>query len=591
MTEIERTEEMWRSIASRSSITRHLGRKLHSFQNPPSTSQVLHNTLNSSSCTSFFTNPRRLPHQNQRFFSHSSISEFETEAHDATSFSEELELESGGGFSDETHDVSSSQELGLTPDFDGVYENNGAYMSSFSSIDQELDGVNEGSVSGIDVGKLEVVLSLLQSSVDESLESKLDSMDLGLNEEFVVRVLQTPLVHGEYLIRFFKWALDKKVFSVTSSVLGSLANAICNNPKRKDAYALWDLVKEIYEKEKGVVDAETLNQLISAFAKMGKGKAAFEVFGKFEELGCVPNPDTYYLTIEALCKRSFYDWAMSVCQKMLGEGMLPESEKVGKIISLFCKGRREKEAHTVYLTAKEKNKCPSHGAVSFLISCLAKEDETVDLAQEMLVDFSGQVRINAISPFSWVVQGLCRKKDTEGAKSLLLEMIEKGPPPGNAVFNSVINCLSKSRDLEDAKEMLKLMESRGLKPDVYSYNVIMSGYAKGGSMEQACKLLSEAKQKHQKLCPVTFHTLIRGYCKLREFDKALKLLSEMKDYGVEANVDEYNKLIQTLCLKALDWETSEKLLEEMKVKGLHLPRITQGLIRAVKELEQEAVTS
>ncbi|KAJ8446801.1 hypothetical protein Cgig2_016111 [Carnegiea gigantea] len=484
---------MWRSIASRSCITRHLGRKLHSFQNPPSTSQVLHNTLNSSSCTSFFTNPRRLLHQNQRFFSHSSMSEFETEAHDATSSSEELELESGGGFSDETH----------------------------ISIDQELDGVNEGPVSGIDVGKLEVVLSLLQSSVDESLESRLDSMDLGLNEEFVVRVLQTPLVHGEHLIRFFKWALDKKEFSVTSSVLGSLASAICNNPKRKDAYALWDLVKGIYEKEKGVVDAETLNQLISAFAKMGKRKAAFEVFGKFEELGCVPNADTYYLTIEALCKRSFYEWAMLACQKMLDEGMLPESEKVGKIISLFCK----------------------------------------------------------------------EKKDNEGAKSLLLEMIEKGPPPGNAIFNSVINCLSKSRDLEDAKEMLKLMESRGLKPDVDSYNVIMSGYAKGGSMEQACKLLWEAKQKHQKLCPVTFHTLIRGYCKLGEFDEALKLLSEVKDYGVEANVDEYNKLIQTLCLKALDWETSEKLLEEMKVKGLHLPGITRGLIRAVKELEQEAVTS
>ena len=203
----------------------------------------------------------------------------------------------------------------------------------------------------------------------------------------------------------------------------------------------------------------------------------------------------------------------------------------------------------------------------------------------MLVDFSSEVRKNAIRPFSWVVRGLCRKQDTKGAKSLLLEMIEKGPPPGNAVFNSVINCLSKSGNLEDAKEILKLMESRGLKPDVYSYSVIMSGYAKGGSMQEACKLLLEAKKSHQKLCPVTFHTLIRGYCKLGEFNEALKLLTEMKDYGVEANVDEYNKLIQTLCLRALDWKTSEKLLEEMQGKGLYLPGITRGLIRAVKELE------
>uniref|UniRef100_A0A803NEU5 Pentatricopeptide repeat-containing protein n=2 Tax=Chenopodium quinoa TaxID=63459 RepID=A0A803NEU5_CHEQI len=100
-----------------------------------------------------------------------------------------------------------------------------------------------------------------------------------------------------------------------------------------------------------------------------------------------------------------------------------------------------------------------------------------------------------------------------------------------------------------------------------------------------------AKRKHAKLCPATFHSLIRGYCNLGEFDRAVKLLSEMKDSGVEPNVDEYNKLIQSLCLKALDWKSAEKLLEEMKEKGLYLPGITRGLVSAVKELEQEAVGS
>ena len=62
------------------------------------------------------------------------------------------------------------------------------------------------------------------------------------------------------------------------------------------------------------------------------------------------------------------------------------------------------------------------------------------------------------------------------------------------------------------------------------------------------------KKKHVKLGSVMFHTLIRGYCKLEQFDEALKLLGEMKDYGVLPSVDEYDKLIQSLCLKALDWE-------------------------------------
>lgn len=73
--------------------------------------------------------------------------------------------------------------------------------------------------------------------------------------------------------------------------------------------------------------------------------------------------------------------------------------------------------------------------------------------------------------------------------------------------------------------------------------------------------MEEAKKNHLKLSPVMHHTLIRGYCKLEQFDEALELLSEMKDFGVRASVDEYEKLIQSLCSKALDWERAEKLQE------------------------------
>jgi pentatricopeptide repeat protein len=457
-----------------------------------------------------------------------------------------------------------------------------------AQIDTSASGDGEGEVYEIDVAQLESLLSLLQSSVDGSLESSLDVMGLTLHEEFVVKVLETPLVLGENLIRFFKWGMkEKPEFKVTTRVVYALTHAICSDLKRKDAYALWDLIKEIGERENGVLNAEILNELIALLSKLGKGKAALEVFNEFGDFGCVPNFNTYYFTIEALCRRSVFDWAWSVCEKMLDAGSLPENEKVGKIISWFCKGRKAKDAHSVYVLAKEKNQYPPRSSVSFLISSLCRKDENVKLALEMLDEFSGEARKYAIKPFSTVIHGLCRMRDVDGAKQLLSKMIAEGPPPGNAVFNLVINGYSKAGDLGEAMQIKKLMETRGLKPDVYTYTVILSGYANGGQMEEACKVFSEAKKNHSKLSPVTYHTLIRGYCKLEEFDKALKLLSEMKDFGVQPNVDEYNKLIQSLCLKALDWETAEKLLEEMKENGLCLNGITRGLVRAVKEIEEE----
>ncbi|XP_068340977.1 small ribosomal subunit protein mS80 (rPPR6)-like [Pyrus communis] len=443
----------------------------------------------------------------------------------------------------------------------------------------------------IDLQQLESVLSLLQSSAGGSLESSFDALNLTLHPEFVVKLVQTPLVLGENLIRFIKWALKEKPdFRVTTHVLDALVRSTCSGLVRKrDVYFLWDLVEEIGEKENTLLNLEILNDLISSFSKLGKGKAAFEVFNKFACFGCVPNADSYYFTIEALCRRSFFVWAQSVCGKMLDAGALPDGERVGRIISWFCKGKNAKDAHLVYLSVKVKKQDLPRSPVNLLINSLCREDETVKLALDMLGDLSGEARKYGIKPFSTVVQGLCRIKDVDGAKQLLLEMTREGPPPGNAVFNLVINGYSKAGDMGEAMEMMKLMESRGLKPDVYTYTVLIRGYVNGGQMEEACKILSQAKKKHPKLGPVTYHTLIRGFCKLEDFDKGLKLLGEMKHFGVQPNVDEYNKLVQSLCLKALDWETAEKLLEEMKDNGLHLNGITRGLIRAVKELQEGEV--
>lgn len=467
---------------------------------------------------------------------------------------------------------SSSESECLDPISD---ENDGAQVESF-----ELDS-----------DKLESVLSLLQSSGDAvgSLKSIFDPTDLPVNEELVVRVLETPLVPAENLIGFFNWAGKTPGFSVTTRTVDALVRAVCQSVRKKDAYALWDLIKEIGEKENGVLNVNILNELIAQFAKLGKGKAGLEVFNSFGAYGCEPNADSFYYTIKALCKRSIFDWAWSVCDKMLNAGSLPDSEKAGNIISWFCKGSKAKDAYLVYLAMKEKKRYLPKTSINFLIASLCREDGTISLAVEMLDEFSGEDRKYAIKPYTAVIRALCRSKDVDGAKRLVLKMVEVGPPPGNAAFNFVISGLSKAGDMEEAMKMLKLMETRGLKPDVYSYSVIMSGYASGGMMEEACRLLSEAKKNHSKLSPVTYHTLIRGYCKLEEFDRAVELLGEMKEHGVQPNTDEYNKLIQSLCLKAVDWKTAETLLEEMKEDGLHLNGITRGLIRAVKEMEEEGL--
>lgn len=453
--------------------------------------------------------------------------------------------------------------------------------------------VSEGDGTGAEVAEIgaeqiEKVVSILKGSSDEPIESSLDKLELSLSEEFVVKVIEASDGIGKNLIGFVKWALENEESVKSSRVIELLVQSVKGFLElgKKEAYMLWDLVKEL-GKEKWVLNAVILNELISLFWKLGKARAGFEVFNKFEEFGCSPDADTYYYTIQALGKRSMFDTAWSVCEKMINSGSLPDSEKTGEIITFFCKGKKVKEAHLVYLMAKEKNLSPPRSSLDFLICGLARSDETVRLAFELLEDYPKGSFKHANKIFGSVVKGLCRVKNVQDAKKLLMRMVESGPAPGNASFNFVINALAKQGELEDAVALMKAMEGRGLRPDVYTYTVVMSGYAKGGLMDEAYSIYCEAKRQHGKLSPATYHVLTRGYCKMEEFDKALECMKEMKEHGVQPNADEYDKMIQSLCLKALDWRAAEKLLEEMKESGLYLKGITRSLISAVKELEEE----
>ncbi|KAL6511994.1 hypothetical protein OROGR_021591 [Orobanche gracilis] len=609
---------MWRPIARRASIYRrtaaprlrpavlHIQVPCNETATPPFPS------IGSSPRFSFLSRISHF-HQKPRFFS--SISA-ETHEHPA---SEALGRITGGfDFSapnvfDEISKPEFQNEDSIFDDAVGDFEVEKGFGENFDgsvALDGDLDVEDEslGKIKKNDPEKVESLLSLLQSrgTVNGSLESNLEEMCMILDEVFVLKVLETPYIPGENMIGFFRWVMKKRAFKLSTMVLDALVSGVCTENRKREAYDLWDLINEIGDKEKGVVSTKSLNVLIAEFSRLGKGKAAFDVFNKFEEFGCHLNADTYYLTIEALCKRSFNNWASSACEKMLNADKLPSPDRVGKIISYLCRGGMPKDAHLVYIYAKDKKIYPHQSSISLLISSLSRiervhkgpgkeinvelDQETVSLALEMLNEYSAENRKYAINPFSSVIKKLCWIQDVNRARKLLLEMIDSGPPPGNDVFNCVINVLSKFDNVEEALSMMKLMEKRGLKPDLYTYNVIMSGYARNGEMEQACKILDEAKKNHSKLSPMTYHTLIRGYCKLEQYDKAVSLLGEMREHGVNPNHDEYNKLIKSLCLKALDWETAEMLEEEMRVNGFLLNSRTRALICAVKELNEGDTT-
>ncbi|KAL9687368.1 hypothetical protein QQ045_031768 [Rhodiola kirilowii] len=136
-----------------------------------------------------------------------------------------------------------------------VYVKQTAYEALTSALWVMVDGAEgEEAVGSDDVNKHMSMVSLLRSTTDLSLESALSEMELDLDESFVASVLETELIPGGNLLGFFNWVRKNPKFTLTSRVLEALVKSISVQMRKKDAYAVWDMVKEIGEKDKGVLN-------------------------------------------------------------------------------------------------------------------------------------------------------------------------------------------------------------------------------------------------------------------------------------------------------------------------------------------------
>ncbi|KAM3353178.1 hypothetical protein ACQJBY_024382 [Aegilops geniculata] len=389
------------------------------------------------------------------------------------------------------------------------------------------------------------VRAVVESTPEDQIPTAIADMVVDFTEPLLAAtLLSAENCSGTKLLLLFKSAGKNNPDVKSLANLDIVASKVADSAEidEMDAYMLWDLVKEMGSVP-GSLSTPLLNKVLAIFWKLEKSKAALEVLDKFSEFSCTPDGDSYYLAIQAAGKKSMVVAAWGVCEKMISSGCFPDGKKTGEIVSFFCQGKKVTEAHSVYLAAKEKKVQIPTSSLDFLVGALAKNDETISTALELLVEYKGESLKHAGKSFAAVIHSLCRMKNVKDAKKLLMRMVNLGPAPGSAVFNFVITALSKEGEMEDAKGLIRVMESRGLRPDVYTYSVIMSGYTKGGMIDEAHSLLREAQKIHPKPSRVTYHILIRAYCKMEEFEKALECLKQMKEDGLQPNMDEYNELI------------------------------------------------
>ncbi|KAK8923940.1 Pentatricopeptide repeat-containing protein [Platanthera zijinensis] len=234
-------------------------------------------------------------------------------------------------------------------------------------------------------------------------------------------------------------------------------------------------------------DSYTLSSLAFVFFSLRKISLLFEFTAglKFKD-----DLVLYNSLITGFCKAGLPSEALRLYNLMIIEGVIPDSFSYVGLLSSLCKlGRTEHAVHAYYeILRSNSNVDPYvHSAILDGLVKNRKYHSAIKLFREVV---SKKFCIDVVS-YTIAVHALSKGGRFEEACDLFEHMKHFGPVPNICTYNVIICGLQKRRDLDGTKKLLKEMIVTGINMDHISVNAIVHLLIKLGRSDSALFMLKK----------------------------------------------------------------------------------------------------
>ncbi|KAJ6918394.1 hypothetical protein NC651_012591 [Populus alba x Populus x berolinensis] len=167
--------------------------------------------------------------------------------------------------------------------------------------------------------------------------------------------------------------------------------------------------------------------------------------------------------------------------------------------------------------------------------------------------------------YNILINGYCKSRRKDDAKSLLVEMSEKELTADTVTKRG----LCKAGRPREPPKLFNVMCSYGLLPDLITYSILLDGLFKthviSGEHEVAKELFSKLSADGIRPTVRTYNVMIKGLPKEGLSDEAYELFRKMEDDGLFPDSSPCNVIIQGF-LQNRDSSTATRLIHEMVSK-------------------------
>ncbi|CAA7035078.1 unnamed protein product [Microthlaspi erraticum] len=318
-----------------------------------------------------------------------------------------------------------------------------------------------------------------------------------------------------------------------------------------------------------------------------------------QEWGFVPDPDTYLIVVNELCKKNDRDdAAFAVIDVMEELGLRPTVAIYSAVISSLGKQRRVAEAEEMFAKMLDSGVQPDEMAYMIMINAYARNGrihEANELVEQVVKLF---VRPSSFT-YTVLISGFVKTGMMEKGCQYLDKMLEDGLSPNAVLYTSLIGHFLKKGDFKFSFTLFGLMGENEIKHDHVAYITLLSGLWRAmarkrkkrqafvepgkenllrrllqtkplvsvpspvcnyGSRRFALEVIGKVKET---IVPNLYlhNSIIAGYCAAGRLDEAYKHLESMQKKGIVPNEVTFTTLMK-YHIQAGEVESAIELFEE-----------------------------
>ncbi|XP_050286440.1 pentatricopeptide repeat-containing protein At1g52640, mitochondrial [Quercus robur] len=180
-----------------------------------------------------------------------------------------------------------------------------------------------------------------------------------------------------------------------------------------------------------------------------------------------------------------------------------------------------------------------------------------------MVEFGIKPGIHDLNQLLYV---LCKRKHVRHAQQFF-DKVKIGFELNAKTYSILMRGWGDIGDSNEARKLFDEMLERGCKVDVLAYTSLLEALCKAGNVDEAYKIFREMGSNGVDADASTYSIFIRAYCEANDMHSAFRVLDRMRRYELLPNVYTYNCIIKKLC-KNDRVDEAYQLLDEMIERGV-----------------------